>query len=55
MIKVRNINASKDIIAVVTAAIMAMTGGRTNIVIKSIRKTSNRQSDWVLSGWLKRM
>ncbi|HYF82630.1 MAG TPA: hypothetical protein VEB00_06345 [Clostridia bacterium] len=47
-------NISKDIITVITAAIMAMTGGKTKIVIKSIRRTSNRQSDWVLSGWLKK-
>ncbi len=46
-------NESKDLVAVITAAILAMTDGKTNIVVKSIRRTSNGLSSWVLSGWLR--
>jgi hypothetical protein len=46
--------ASKDLIAVITAAIQAMMEDNTKIVVKSIRRTSNGPSNWVLSGWLKK-
>ena len=46
-------NKSKDLIAVITAAVLAVSDEKTKIVVKSIRTTSNKQSKWVLSGWLK--
>lgn len=43
-------NASKDLIAVITAAILAMTDGKTNIAIKSIKRTTNCASNWAFAG-----
>jgi hypothetical protein len=48
-------NTPKDLIAVITAAILAMTEGKTNIVIKSIKKrTPNSASNWAFAGRRKR-
>jgi hypothetical protein len=48
-------NASRDLIAVITAAVLAMTQGKTNIVIKSIRRrTTNSASNWAFAGRRKR-
>lgn len=47
-------NASKDLLAVITAAILAMTDGNSKIVVKSIRRRSNKLSNWVLAGRLKK-
>jgi len=50
---VRNIKESRELIAVITAAVMAMSEGKANFVIRSIRRTSKGLSNWVLSGWFK--
>ena len=52
-LELRDMDSSKDLIAVITAAILAMTEGNTKIVVKSIRRTSKGLSNWVLAGWLK--
>jgi hypothetical protein len=46
-------NKPKDLVAVITAAILAVSEDRTKIVVKSVRRTSNELSKWVLSGRLR--
>lgn len=46
---------SEDTIAVITAAIIAFLGGKTNIEIKSIRRVPNNTNAWTLAGRLSLM
>ncbi|MEA4846416.1 MAG: hypothetical protein VB106_04185 [Clostridiaceae bacterium] len=49
----RNINESKDLIAVITAAVIAMSGGKKNFVIRSIKRTTPYSAlNWAFSGRL---
>lgn len=43
----------EELIAVITAAVQAMSETGTGMVVRSIGKPSNELSKWVLSGWLR--